>query len=73
MYTDDYGGHRAHEMPPAKRRVFSIFDPDMQLPYTIQSMLSVQHSLGRTIAAEVGYLRTDGNDFPLQRQFTQAI
>jgi hypothetical protein len=25
------------------------------------------------MAAEVGYLRTDGNDFPLQRQFTQAF
>ena len=45
----------------------------MQAPYTIQSMLSVQHSLNRTMAAEVGYLRTDGKDFPLQRQFTQAI
>ena len=25
------------------------------------------------MAAEIGYLRTDGNDFPLQRQFTQAF
>ena len=29
--------------------------------------------MGRTMAAEVGYVRTDGNDFPLQRQFTQAF
>ncbi len=36
-------------------------------------MLSVQHSFGRSMAAEVGYIRTDGNDFPLQRQFTQAF
>ena len=52
---------------------FSLFDPDMQVPYTIQSMISVQRQLGRSIAAEIGYLRTDGNDFPLQRQFTQAF
>ena len=36
-------------------------------------MVSVQRSFGRTMAAEVGYLRTDGDDFPLQRQFTQAF
>ena len=56
-----------------RRSVFSVFDPDMKIPYTIQGMLSVQHSLGRSIAAEVGYIRTDGKDFPLQRQFTQAF
>jgi hypothetical protein len=36
-------------------------------------MASVQHSFGRSMAAEVAYLRTDGRDFPLQRQFTQAF
>src|SRR5262245_477286 len=56
-----------------KRSVFSLFDPNMQVPYTVQSMISVQRSLGHTMAAEVSYLRTDGNDFPLQRQFTQAF
>ncbi len=56
-----------------RRSVFSLFDPDIQTPYTIQSMISVQRSLGRAMAAEVSYLRTDGRDFPLQRQFTQAF
>jgi hypothetical protein len=72
MYTDDSMVFALQDSG-GRKSVFSIFDPDMQVPYTIQSMLSVQHSLGRTIAAEIGYLRTDGNDFPLQRQFTQAI
>ena len=36
-------------------------------------MASVQHSFGTTMAAEVSYLRTDGRDFPLQRQLTQPI
>jgi len=72
MYTDDMSVI-ARADAAGKRTVFSVFDPAIQVPYTIQSMLSVQHSLGRTMAAEVGYVRTDGNDFPLQRQFTQAF
>ena len=72
MYTDDTAVIALRDAA-GRRSVFSIFDPDMQVPYTIQSMVSVQHSLGRTMAAEVGYIRTDGNDFPLQRQFTQAF
>ena len=72
IYTDE---SRLFALADAagKRSVFSLFDPNIQAPYTIQSMVSVQRSFGRTMAAEVGYLRTDGNDFPLQRQFTQAF
>ena len=72
MYTDDTAVIAINEAA-GKKTVFSIFDPDIQVPYTIQSMVSVQHSLGRTMATEISYLRTDGNDFPLQRQFTQAF
>jgi carboxypeptidase family protein/TonB-dependent receptor-like protein len=71
-YTDDMSVI-ARRDAAGRRSVFSVFDPDIQVPYTIQSMLSVQRSLGRTMAAEIGYIRTDGNDFPLQRQFTQAF
>ncbi len=55
------------------RAAFSIYDTDLPVAYTIQSMLSVQHALGRTMAAEVGFIRTDGKDFPLHRQLTQAF
>ncbi len=72
MYTDDMAPIALRDAA-GQRTVFSIFDTNLQVPYTIQSMLSVQHSIGRTMAAEVGYVRTDGNDFPLQRQFTQAF
>jgi len=72
MYTDDTAVIATKEAA-GKKTVFSIFDPDIEVPYTIQSMISVQHQLGRTMSAEVSYLRTDGNDFPLQRQFTQAF
>ena len=72
MYTDDMAQIALRDAA-GQRTVFSIFDTTMQVPYTIQSMLSVQQSIGRTMAAEIGYIRTDGNDFPLQRQFTQAF
>jgi outer membrane receptor protein involved in Fe transport len=72
MYTDDSSVFALRDAA-GRRSVFSIFDTQMEVPYTIQSMVSVQHSFGRTMAAEIGYLRTDGNDFPLQRQFTQAF
>ena len=72
MYTDDTAVIALQEAA-GRKTVFSIFDPNIQVPYTIQSMVSVQHSLSRTMAAEIGYLRTDGNDFPLQRHFIQAF
>jgi outer membrane receptor protein involved in Fe transport len=53
--------------------VYGLIDTELNAPYTIQSMVSVQRALGRTMAAEVSYLHTAGNDFPLQRQFTQAF
>jgi hypothetical protein len=53
--------------------IFSVFDPNLSAPYTIQSMLSLEKGLGRAMAVEVGYVRTDGRDFPLQRSFAQAF
>jgi len=72
MYTDD-ALPLAQADSAGKNAVFSLINTDLGAPYTIQSMLSVQQAFGRTMAAEVGYIRTDGNDFPLQRQFTQAF
>ena len=56
-----------------RKTFFSLFDTDIDVPYTIQSMVSVQRGFSRTMALEVGYIRTDGRSFPLQRQFTQAV
>src|SRR5688572_1834196 len=72
MYTDD-ALPLAQADSAGRAAVFSLIDTNISAPYTIQSMLSVQQAFGRTMAAEVGYIRTDGNDFPLQRQFTQAF
>ncbi len=72
LYTDDMAKFALADAN-GQRSVFSVFDPDMRNPYTIQSMVSVQHAIGRSMSAEVSYIRTDGRDFPLQRQFTQAF
>jgi len=72
MYTDD-ALLLAQADSAGRPAVFSLINTNLSAPYTIQSMISVQQAFGRTMAAEVGYLRTDGNDFPLQRQFTQAF
>ena len=72
MYTDDMLP-LAQADSAGRPAVFSLIDTNLAAPYTIQSMVSVQRAVGRTMAAEIGYLRTDGNDFPLQRQFTQAF
>ncbi len=72
LYTDE-SMLLAQADSAGRRSVFSLFDPNMQVPYTIQSMIGVQRSFGRSMVLETSYLRTDGNDFPLQRQFTQAF
>jgi hypothetical protein len=36
-------------------------------------MLSYQRSLAHSMAMEIGYIRTNGNNFPLQRPFSMAI
>jgi hypothetical protein len=61
---EDRGGNKA---------IFSLIDPDLRAPYTVQTMLNVQRALGGAWMAEVGYLRTDGRDFPLSRPLTNAF
>jgi hypothetical protein len=71
MYTDD-GFPIVQADAKGQRAVFSVFNTNLPVPYTVQTMLSVERSFGKTIGVEVGYLRTDGNDFPLQDPFPQA-
>ena len=52
---------------------FSLIDPDLQNPYSIQTMLNVQRALGRVFMGEVGYVRVDGRRFLMQRLFNLAI
>ena len=72
MYTDDTAPLALAD-GGGQKSFFSIIDTNLPAPYTVQSMISMQRALGRTMAAEVGYVRTDGNNFTLHRQFTQAF
>jgi outer membrane receptor protein involved in Fe transport len=55
-----------------RKAIFSVIDKELAPPHTIQTMLSLQHALARSLAMEVGYIRTNGRDFPLQRMFALA-
>lgn len=52
---------------------FSLMDPNLQNPYTVQTMFNVQRAFGRTLMAEAGYVRVDGRKFIQQRLFNLAV
>jgi hypothetical protein len=56
-----------------KKAIYSLIDPDIARPYTIQSMINVQRSFGGAWMAEAGYIRTDGWNFPLSRPLASAF
>jgi len=56
-----------------RKAIFSLIDPNLRAPYTIQTMLNVQRSLGGSWMVEAGYIRTDGNKFPLSRPLANAF
>ena len=56
-----------------RKAIFSLIDPNLRAPYTIQSMLNIQRSLGSAWMVEAGYLRTDGRNFPLSRPLANAF
>jgi hypothetical protein len=56
-----------------QKAIYSLIDPDLRAPYTIQSMFNVQRSLGGAWMAEASYLRTDGRNFPLSRPLAVAF
>jgi hypothetical protein len=53
--------------------VFSIIDPNIQNPYTVQTMVNVQRAFGSKFMAEAGYVRVDGRKFIQQRLFNLAF
>jgi len=50
-------------------QVSDIFDPDLRAPYSINTYLGVQRSLGPTLMIETAYVGTRGLDFPQYRTF----
>lgn len=52
---------------------FSLIDPALQNPYSVQTMLNFQRGLTRTMMGEIGYVRVDGRKFVEQRLFSLAV
>jgi hypothetical protein len=53
--------------------VYSLVNPHLPNPFTVQTSLDVQRGLGGSWMAEVGYFRTDGRDFPLQLPLAESF
>lgn len=50
-------------------QISDIFDPNIRAPYSINTYLGVQRSLGATLMIETAYVGTQGLDFPQYRTF----
>lgn len=71
-YADDIQEVVRRDRAGAKA-IYSLIDPDLRAPYSVQSMLNIQRSFGRAWMAEAGYIRTDGRNFPLSRPLVTAF
>lgn len=54
-----------------RRFIFSVIDPNLQNPYTVNYQLNVQRSLGRDLMFEIGYVGLSGIKFPMHRRYNQ--
>jgi Carboxypeptidase regulatory-like domain/TonB dependent receptor len=52
-----------------RTNIFSVIDPKLQNPYTMNFQLNVQRSLGQDLMLEIGYVGVRGVKFPLHRRF----
>lgn len=52
-----------------RRLIFSVLDPELQNPYTMNYQLNVQRSLAQDLMLEVGYVGVRGVKFPMHRRF----
>jgi hypothetical protein len=64
MYLKEAGGQEF---------AFSLINPNLPNPYTVQSLISFERGLGSNLMAEVDYVRTDGRNFPLHRPLVNAF
>ena len=53
----------------SQTQVSDIFDPNIHAPYSVNTYLGVQRSLGTTLVIETAYVGTRGFEFPMYRTF----
>jgi outer membrane receptor protein involved in Fe transport len=56
-----------------RKFIYALMDPKLSNPYTVQSLISFERALGSSLMAEVDYVRTDGQNFPLNRPLVNAF
>jgi len=56
-----------------KPSIFALNDTHLPNPYTLQSMLSIQREFPGGWMAEVGWIHTNGDNFPLSRKMAKAF
>jgi hypothetical protein len=70
MYAEDIRPIAEADVAASGRRlVFSVIDPELQNPYTMNFQLNVQRSLWRDLMFEVGYVGVRGMKYPMHRRF----
>lgn len=53
----------------SQTQVSDIFDPNIHAPYSLNTYLGLQRSLGSNLAIETAYVGTRGYEFPMYRTF----
>jgi hypothetical protein len=70
MYAEDVRPIAERDVLASGRRlIFSVIDPNLQNPYTMNFQLNAQRSLGRDLMFEVGYVGVRGVKYPMHRRF----
>jgi outer membrane receptor protein involved in Fe transport len=69
IYADQARAYLEGKNQPA---IFSVFNPQIQNPYTVNVYLGVQHSLTSTIVLETAFVGNRGIKYPLHRVFNQV-
>jgi len=73
MYNDDLRKFVERDaMSSGKINIRSVFDPNLQNPYSMNWSLGVQHSITSTVVLESSYVGNRGVKFLLHRWFNQV-
>ncbi len=70
MYAEDVRPLEERDVAASGRTlIFSVIDPELQNPYTMNFQLNAQRSLWRNFMVEVGYVGVRGVKYPMHRRF----
>ena len=70
MYAEDVRSIEEADVAASGRRlVFSVIDPHLQNPYTMNFQFDVQRAVGRDLMVEMGYVGVLGKKYPMHRRY----